>query len=61
MQIHLFIYVPMKVEKIQSVSHLLMSHSSGPHVAYHGQLLCPWNSPGNNTAVSLLALFQGIS
>ena len=51
----------MKVEKIQSVSHLLMSHSSGPHVAYHGQLLCPWNSPGNNTAVSLLALFQGIS
>ena len=29
-------------------------------LAQHARLLCPWNSPGNNTGVGSISLLQGI-
>ena len=39
----------------KSESHSVMSDSLQPHGLYN-----PWNSPGENTGVSSLSLFQGI-
>ena len=46
---------PLKV-KSESVSRLVQSDSSRPH----GWLLCPWNSPVENTGVSSQSHLQGI-
>ena len=37
-----------------------MSDSAIPWTVWPTRLLCPWNSPGNNTGVSCLALLQRI-
>ena len=42
----------MKVKVAQS---LFVTHGLGP-----AKLLCPWNSPGNNTEVGCHSLLQGI-
>ena len=38
----------------------LVSHSLRPHGLYPARLLCPWDSPGNNTGVGCHFLLQGI-
>ena len=38
----------------------VMSHSLWPLGQYPARLLCPWHSPGKNTAVGSLFLLQGI-
>ena len=43
------------IQQIESESCLVMSDSLWPHGLYH-----PWNSPGQNTGVGSLFLFQGI-
>ena len=42
------------------VSHSVMSDSLQPHRLVPTRLLCPWDSPGNNTGVGCHALFQGV-
>ena len=37
------------------------SNSLQPHGLWPSKLLCPWDSPGNNTGVGSLSLLQGIS
>ena len=52
------LYVRSKVGtmvKVISESHSVVSHSCDPHGLYS-----PWNSPGQNTAVSSLSLLQKI-
>ena len=49
--LHLCVYV---------FSHSVMSDTSGPHGRQPTRLLCPWNSPGKNRAVSCHALLQGL-
>ena len=44
----------------ESPSHLAVSDSLQPHRLYLPKLLCPWNSPDNNTAVGSHSLLQGI-
>ena len=43
------------------VSRSVVSDSLLPPGLYPTRLLCPWNSPGNNTAVSSRSLLQGSS
>ena len=38
-----------------------MSYSLRPHGLKLARLLCPWNSPGQNTEVGRRSLLQGIS
>ena len=47
----------------ESVSHLgsVVSDSLWPHGLQPAKLLCPWDSPGNNTGVGCHALLQGSS
>ena len=49
-----------KAMKTLCVRHSVMSHSSGPHGLWPTRLLCPWVSPGKNTAVGCHSLLQGI-
>ena len=42
------------------VNRSVMSNSLRPHGLYPTRLLCPWNSPGKNTAVGCHSLLQGI-
>ena len=42
----------------KSVSHPVLSDSLWPHGLYPTRLLCPWNSPGKNTAVGCHFLLQ---
>ena len=44
----------------ESPSHLAVSDSLQPHRLHLPKLLCPWNSPDNNTAVGSHSLLQGI-
>ena len=37
-----------------------MSNSLRPHGLWPARLLCPWNSPGQNTGVGSRSLLQGI-
>ena len=48
-------------KKNKSVSCSVMSDSLQPHGLQPPRFLCPWNSPGSNTAVGSHSLFQGIS
>ena len=43
----------------ESVSHSVVSNSATPWTVAH-KLLCPWNSPGENTGVGCHFLLQGI-
>ena len=40
------------------VSHSVVSDSLPPHGLYPSRLLCPWNSPGNNTGAGFHSLLQ---
>ena len=42
------------------VSHSVFSDSLWPHGLWPSRILCPWNSPGKNTAVGSCSLLQGI-
>ena len=42
------------------ISHSVMSDSLQPHGLQPTRLLCPWDSPGNNTGIGGHALLQGI-
>ena len=42
------------------LSCLVVSHSLWPHRLQPTRLLCPWDSPGENTGVRCHALLQGI-
>ena len=44
----------------ESVSHSVVSNSLRPHGLQPTRLLCPWNSPGQNTGMGSHSLFQGI-
>ena len=44
----------------ESESHSVMSNSLQSHGLYPSRLLCPWDSPGQNTGVGSHSLFQGI-
>ena len=46
--------------KCEIVSHSVMSHSLWPHELQAARLLCPWDSPGQNTGVGSCSLLQGI-
>ena len=48
----------MKVKERESCS--VMSNSLGPHGLQPARLLCPWNSPGQNTEVGTWSLLQRI-
>ena len=50
-------YISMKGE---SLSHSAVSNSLQPHGLQLTRLLCPWDSPGQNTGVGCHALLQGI-
>ena len=41
------------------LSHSVVSYSSQTHGLWLAKLLCPWDSPGNNTEVSCHFLLQG--
>ena len=41
-------------------SHSVVSNSLWPHGLYCARLLCPWNSPGENTGVGCSSLLQGM-
>ena len=43
-----------------SVTHSVVSDSSGPHELWPTRLLCPWDSPGKIAGVGCHALLQGI-
>ena len=43
-----------------SVNHSVLSDSSRPHGPQPARLLCPWDSPGQNTGMGSHALLQGI-
>ena len=42
------------------LSHFSVSNSLQPYGLPSARLLCPWDSPGKNTAVRCHALLQGI-
>ena len=44
----------------ESESHLVVSDSLQPHGLSSARLICPWNSPGQNTGVGSRSLLQGI-
>ena len=46
--------------KNESVSHSVVTNSLQPHGLSPARLLCPWNSPGNNTRVGFHSFLQGI-
>ena len=46
-------------DKSKSVSSSVMSNSLQPHEQQPARLLCPWNSPDQNTGVSSHSLLQG--
>ena len=46
--------------KSKSESHSVMSDPLRPHELQPAWLLCPWNSPGQNTGVGSHSLLQGI-
>ena len=46
--------------KVKSVSYSVVSNCLQPHGLYSTRFLCPWNSPGKNTAVGSHSLLQGI-
>jgi len=50
-----FIYIDLCVCISESESHSVMSDSLQPHGLYS-----PWNSPGQNTRMGILSLFQEI-
>ena len=57
--IHIYVYI--RIHTYMCVlSHSLMSDSLQLHELQPARLLCPWNSPGKNTAVGCHFLFQGI-
>ena len=43
-----------------AISHSVVSNSLSPNGWKPARLLCPWNSPGNNTGVGCHSLLQGI-
>ena len=45
---------------LNSVSCSVISNSLWPQGLQSSRLLCPWSSPGNNTAVNSFSFFQGI-
>ena len=47
-------------EKSESENHSVVSDSFPPHGLQPTRLLCPWNSPGQNTGVRCHSLLQGI-
>ena len=51
---------PRKPKESQSVTRSDMPDSLRPHGPKPARLLCPWNSPGNNTRVGRHSLLQGI-
>ena len=44
----------------ESESHLVVSDSLQPHGLSSARLICPWNSPGQNTGVGSHSLLEGI-
>ena len=44
----------------ESISHSVLSHSLQSHGLLPTKLLCPWNSPGQNTGVGCHFFLQGI-
>ena len=48
------------IKKVESESHSVVSDSLQPHGLQPTKLLCPWNSPGQNTGVGRRSLLQGI-
>ena len=46
--------------KCESVNYSIVSDILQPHGLKLIRLLCPWNSPGQNTGVGCHALLQGI-
>ena len=44
----------------ETVGHSVLSNSLWPNELQPSKLLCPWNSPGQNTGVSSLSLLQEI-
>ena len=46
--------------KSETVSFSVVSDSLQPHGLQPVRLLCPWNSPGNNTGVGCHSLLYGI-
>ena len=50
----------MKKMKLLSTQHTVVSDSLQPRGLWPTRLLCPWNSPGKNTAVDSHSLLQGI-
>ena len=46
--------------KCETVSCSVMSHSLWPHELQAARLLCPWDSPGQNTGVGSCSLLQEI-
>ena len=46
--------------KCETVSHSVMFHSLWPHGLQAARLLCPQDSPGQNTGVGSCSLLQGI-
>ena len=49
------VFSPLTILLLESESRSVMSDSLRPH-----ELFGPWNSPGQNTGVGSLSLFQGI-
>ena len=56
----LFIIVPTYCVCYVCVSHSVASNSLQPHGLQLTSILCPWNSPGKNTAADCHSLLQGI-
>ena len=50
----------LELRESESVSHSVVSDSLQPHGLEPTRLLCPWNSPGQNTRVGCHFLLQGI-
>ena len=49
-----------KLFPMESESHSVVSNSLRPYGLQPARFLCPWNSPGKNTAVGCCSLLQGI-
>ena len=48
------------IQPIESENHSVMTNSLRLHGLQPARLLCPWNSPGQNTGVGRHSLLQGI-
>ena len=48
------------VKSVESIIHSIVSDSLQPHGLQPARLLCPWNSPGQNTGEGCHFLLQGI-